>query len=329
MNETMTAVMVKEIGSFEIVSTEVPSLLVDEVLVEVAVTGLCRTDLKIIEEGHRDLVLPRIPGEEVVGRIIRKGPAVAGFSIGQRVYVYPGTWCGVCPACRQGVENLCQDMRIMGFHRHGGFAQWVAAPEKSLIPIPEGLSWEEAVFAEPLSCCLNALEKAGPLQGKKVAVWGSGPAGILLCRAARAAGAKVWSIEPDPTRRKRFGGCWPVPDERFDLCVPAVGQTSAYEEALTHLAPNGCLVIFSGLSRGAEILPLDFNRAHYLEQKIVGAYGCCFRHGRQALDLLAGGRVPVKDLISHTLPLRDLRQGLDLVKKRTGAKILLNPQPER
>jgi L-iditol 2-dehydrogenase len=325
MNETMTAVMVQEVGSFEIVSTEVPSLREDEVLVEVAVTGLCRTDLKIIEEGHRDLLLPRIPGEEVVGRIKRMGSSVTGFSLGQAVYVYPGIWCGVCPACRQGAENLCQGMRIMGFHRHGGFAQWVAAPEKSLIPIPEGLAMEEAVFAEPLSCCLNALEKAGSLQGKKTAVWGSGPAGILLARAARASGAEVWSIEPDPVRRKKFGGCWPVPDERFDCCVPAVGQASAYEEALGHLAPNGCLVVFSGLSRGSEILPLDFNRVHYLEQRIIGAYGCCYRHGRQALDLLAGGLVRVRDLISHILPLRELRQGLDLVKNRAGAKILLIP----
>jgi L-iditol 2-dehydrogenase len=324
--EEMTAVVVHEIGAYEITRVPVKGPGPDEVLIQVRITGLCRTDLKIIEVGHRDLVLPRIPGEEVVGIIREKGAAVSNFHIGQMVYVYPGRWCGQCPACRAGAENLCREMRIMGFHRDGGFAEYVTAPAQSLIPVPEGLPPEEAVFAEPLSCCLNALEQAGTLTGKSVGIWGAGPAGTLLARAAAAKGARPISVEPDDRRRERIGGFWPAPEEMFDLAIVAVGAEEAYREAWSHLAPRGLLVIFSGLAPAAAVQALDLNRVHYLEQKIAGAYGCCYRHGREALDLLAGGSVPVRDLISHRFPLTELAQGLEIVKNKSGMKILLYPK---
>jgi L-iditol 2-dehydrogenase len=323
--ETMAAVVVREIGSYKITRVPVEPPRPDEVLIQVLVTGLCRTDLKIIEAGHRDLVLPRIPGEEVVGIIREKGKAVADFQVGQMVYLYPGRWCGSCPACRAGAENLCREMRIMGFHRDGGFADYVLAPAQSLIPVPEGLSSEEAVFAEPLSCCLNALEQAGTLAGKTVGIWGAGPAGTLLARAAAVRGGIPFSMEPNEPRRKRTSGFWPVPEEMFDLAIVAVGSAEAYREAWQHLAPRGLLVIFSGLSPAAAVQSLDLNRIHYLEQRIAGAYGCCYRHGEEALRMLAEKSLVVKDLISHHLPLQDLGQGLEIVKNKKGMKVLLYP----
>jgi L-iditol 2-dehydrogenase len=112
----------------------------------------------------------------------------------------------------------------------------------------------------------------------------------------------------------------------FDLAIVAVGAEEAYREAWSHLAPRGLLVIFSGLAPAAAVQTLDLNRVHYLEQKIAGAYGCCYRHGREALDLLAGGSVPVRDLISHRFPLTELAQGLEIVKNKSGMKILLYPK---
>lgn len=121
-------------------------------------------------------------------------------------YVYPGTSCGVCDACRRGAGNLCASMQIMGFHRDGGFAEYVCAPQASLIPIPDGLPDDVAILAEPLSCCLNALERAALKAGDCVGVWGSGPAGTLIRRAAAAKGATGWTVEPHAGRRARVGG---------------------------------------------------------------------------------------------------------------------------
>jgi L-iditol 2-dehydrogenase len=321
----MKCILVKEVGRFEVASMPETHPGEDEVRIRVEVAGLCRTDLKLIRQGHRDLVLPRIPGEEVVGIVDAAGAAVEHLRKGDRVYVYPGVWCGTCPACRKGAENLCRHMRIMGFHRDGGFAEYVTVPAISVINVPDDLSPDHAVFAEPLSCCLNALELGEIAEGKTVGIWGAGPAGTLLFRAARALGAHPVAIEPDPRRRRLIGGHEMGPETSLDLCIVAVGSTQAYHAALAHLNPRGVLVVFSGLAPSEDALAISFNRLHYHEHKIVGAYGCCYRHGVRALDFIARGRVPVKDMISHRMPLENLAQALEIVQAGSGMKVLLYP----
>jgi L-iditol 2-dehydrogenase len=321
----MKAVVVEKIGSFEIKDVKMPVSGDDEVLVQVLVTGLCRTDLKLIRLGHRDLVLPRIPGEEVVGRIIGVGQRVKDFSLGQRVYVYPGTSCGTCRPCLSGAENLCTAMKIMGFHRNGGFAEFVAAPARSLIPIPDYVSEAEAVFAEPLSCCLNALELARLVKDETIAIWGAGPAGMLLARAATAMGAAPVNIDPDQRRASLANGVCEPPPGPFDVCIVAVGSMNAYCQALTRLGPRGRLVVFSGLSPDNSSTPVDLNTLHYLEQTIVGAYGCSFRHSVAALQLIGEDLIPVMDLISHRMPLQNLGDALSMVEKKKCMKIHLYP----
>ena len=350
----MQAVVIREVGGFELADVPVPEPGAGEALIRVSVTGLCRTDLKIVRHGHRDLTLPRVPGEEVVGQIVALGPEGRNaatprgadgrsaapddrpFAPGDRVYVYPGVWCGECPSCRRGAENLCRQMRIMGFHRDGGFAEYVAAPLQSLIRVPQGLGDEEAVFAEPLSCCLNALELGRVSEGDVLGVWGAGPAGTLLSRAGALRGAEVVVVEPDARRRDflvtapgappRVSAheAAPVP---LDVAVVAVGDPSAYEAAIAALAPRGRLVVFSGLLPADDAaLHVSLSAVHYHEHTFVGAYGCSFRHGVQALDLLASGRLRVDDLISHRLPLAALDEGLDLVARRAGMKVHLYPR---
>jgi len=319
----MQAIVVKAIGRFELTNVPKPSPRSGEVLIEVAVAGFCRTDLKIIEVGHRDLVLPRIPAEEVVGTVCNGGSPEDRRLIGKRVFVYPGTSCGLCSACKNGAENLCAEMRIMGFHRDGGFAQYVVSPVASIFVIPDNTSFEQAVFAEPLSCCLNALELARVEPEDQVAIWGAGPAGTLLCRATKALDAVPTVIEPDPRRRMRAGGVTGVPSGIFDAAIVATGSKEAYNQAIACLGPRGRLVVFSGLPRDAAQIPVNFNTLHYREQSITGAYGCSYRHGEQALAWIAQRRVPVADMISHRLKLDDLGIALDLVRNRAGMKILL------
>jgi L-iditol 2-dehydrogenase len=328
----MQAVLVREVGGYEHTELPVPEPGAGEALIRVSVTGLCRTDLKIIRHGHRDLTLPRVPGEEVVGEVVALGPEGAAapahqVAVGDRVYVYPGVWCGECPSCRRGAENLCRKMRIMGFHRDGGFAEYVAAPLQSLIPVPDGLSDEEAVFAEPLSCCLNALELGGVGEGDVLGIWGAGPAGTLLSRAGALRGAETVVIEPDERRRALACG-HAAPPDLVDVAIVAAGAPEAYLEAFAALAPRGRLVVFSGLLPNADdSFHVSLNRLHYYEHTVVGAYGCAFRHGEDALELLGSGRLRVDDLVSHRLPLRDLERGLDIVARRAGMKVHLYPDP--
>jgi L-iditol 2-dehydrogenase len=324
----MPSAQVVAIGRFEFREMPIQPPQEDEVLIRVAVTGLCRTDLKIVRVGHRDLVLPRVPGEEVVGTVEAAGRRVRDIKPGDGVYVYPGVWCGRCPACRAGAENLCREMQIMGFHRDGGFGPYVTAPAQSVIPLPDDLAADEAVLAEPLSCCLNALERGRLRLGENIGIWGAGPAGTLLARAASALGAHAHNIEPDRRRRDLIDGLETAGERDFDVAVVAVGDNGAYQEALAHLAPRGRLVVFSGLAPRDDRPAVSFNRLHYLEQTLVGAYGCCYRHGQEALAMIADGRVPVSDMISHRLPLLKLDEALRLVETRAGMKILLDPWQE-
>ena len=319
------AILVEQIGDFRVADLPLPVLAPRDVLVRVRVTGLCRTDLKIVRSGHRDLVLPRVPGEEVVGVVAAVGPQVSRVRAGQRVYLYPGTSCGTCPACLRDAGNLCRSMQIMGFHRDGGFAEYVATPEESIIGLPDSLADDTAIFAEPLSCCLNALERAALRPGDTVGIWGAGPAGMLLRRAAESQGAQVWTVEPDAARRARIDGHLAPPAEGCDIAVVAVGNLAAYQQALGALRPRGCLVLFSGLAPDLACQPIDFNHLHYLEQRLAGAYGCTYAHSVAAIDLLASGRLRVDDLISHRLPLAELDTGLDIVERRAGMKVLLYP----
>ncbi|MDA8125192.1 MAG: alcohol dehydrogenase catalytic domain-containing protein [Deltaproteobacteria bacterium] len=321
----MKAVVVEEIGSFTIRDIDIPQPGKGEVLIQVAVTGLCRTDLKLIRVGHRDLVLPRIPGEEVVGRICQLGENVNRYALDQRVYVYPGTSCGQCGPCKAGAGNLCRKMKIMGFHRHGGFAEYVLAPVDSLIPLPDTLTDAEAVFAEPLSCCLNALEQANLKARERIGIWGAGPAGTLLARASLAMKAAPFIIEPDDARRPLQNGYATPPEMKFDVAVVAVGSADGYGQALAHLNDRGRLVVFSGLPPEGAGQRVDFNALHYHEQTISGAYGCAFRHGQLALEYINDGRIKVSDMVSHRLPLEELDQALDLVEKRQCMKIHLYP----
>ena len=321
----MQAIVVKAIGRFELTNVPKPSPRSGEVLIEVAVAGFCRTDLKIIEVGHRDLVLPRIPAEEVVGTVCDCGSPEDRHLIGKRVYVYPGTSCGFCIPCKNGAENLCAEMRIMGFHRDGGFAQYVVSPVASILEIHGNTSFEQAVFAEPLSCCLNALELSQLKKGETIAIWGGGPAGTLLSRAALAIGANVVVIETDERRRKLIQGLSCVPDEMFDVAIVAAGSCDAYEQAIRHLNLRGRLIVFSGLAPDNAKQSIDLNQLHYNEQSVTGAYGCSYRHGEQALKWISEAKVVVTDMISHRLPLRELSQALNLVRNRLGMKILLYP----
>lgn len=322
----MKAINVSALNEFVWGERDIPKPGTGEVLVKVAVTGLCRTDLKLIRSGHRDLILPRIPGEEAVGVVEELGPKTESVPVGTRAYIYPGEWCGTCPPCISGAENLCRQMRIMGFHRDGGFAEYVVVPAKSLIPLDDHCSFGDAVFAEPLSCCLNAIELSRLKPGETVAIWGAGPAGTLLKRLSSHIGADVVVIDPDSTRRERCGALEGVSGRLFDVCIPAVGNETAYREAIDHLAPRGRLVAFSGLPTNSSYHAADFNRLHYLEQTVVGAYGCAYRHGKTALDLITSGAIEVSDLISHTLPLSELSKALDMVAERICMKIHLNPQ---
>ena len=149
--------------------------------------AVCRTDAKMWSQGHRDLHLPRVPGHEMV--VTDDG--------GSRFAVWPGKSCGHCRYCMAGRENLCEEMKIMGFHTDGGFAPRVRVPLSGLVPLPEVLSDPVACFAEPVGCVFNLLDKVKPVAGERVIIYGGGTMGLITALAFMDLGAQVLVIEKE------------------------------------------------------------------------------------------------------------------------------------
>lgn len=272
--------------------------------------GVCRTDAKMWNEGHRDLALPRVPGHEVV----------AADEAGQPFAVWPGRSCGRCPHCRGGRANLCTAMEILGFHRDGGFAQWVRVPESVLVPVPHGTPPLLAALAEPAGCALHALEMLRIQADERVLICGGGTMGLLAALACLESGARPTVVEKSEHKIAHTAGflkhtgieCCPAPPENaFDAALTACPDPDAFRLATERLAKGGRLSLFSGMTKDASIAAEVLNLIHYKEVQVYGAYGLCREDLATALDLIHSRPRAFELLLEGVVPLYRVPDLLD------------------
>jgi L-iditol 2-dehydrogenase len=272
----------------------------DEVLVEVEVALTDGTDAKTFARGH-PLLLAETPssfGHEFAG---------VDVATGRRVVAANSAPCGVCAACRRGEETLCEDRPFL----NGAYAEYVVVPariaERNMLPIPDGLAPEVAAMVEPLACCLHGAERAEIDSGQTVAVLGLGPIGLMLCAAARDAGAEVIAVGRRPERRELATsfGAQPGDGVGADIVIEAAGTADAWQAAVDLVRPGGRVVFFGGRERGSEV-PVDTFRLHYEELTLRGAFHHAPRHVRAALAFLASGAYPWEELITHRVGLEEV-----------------------
>jgi L-iditol 2-dehydrogenase len=177
----MKRALLKQIGELVVVKTRQPSLPPGGILVAMEAGAICRTDIKIVRRGHRDLAYPRVLGHEGVGVIIESENPL--FKAGLRVAIYPGAYCGICDACKSGHTGRCRTLLIYGFNKDGFFQTVVPFAEGeiiSLVPVPLNLKKEVAVLAEPLACCLSAMDKFKQISKGVALIIGAGAMGSLF-----------------------------------------------------------------------------------------------------------------------------------------------------
>src|SRR4051794_20837258 len=175
----------------------VPALGPRDVEVRIEAGGICGSDLHYYHDGGFGTVRlkePMILGHEIAGTVARVGSEVASTTPGQRVAVNPSRPCGACRYCQEGLQHHCLDMRFYGSamrfpHVQGGFREVLVCDAAQAVPVPPAMTAAQAAFAEPFAVCLHAVNRAGPLLGKRVLVTGAGPNGALTVIAARRAGA--------------------------------------------------------------------------------------------------------------------------------------------
>lgn len=244
-----------------------------EVALRVLCCAICRTDARMWREGHRDLVLPRVPGHEIA----------AVDPLTDRLYtVWPGEVCGNCPACLAGRENLCDKMRIIGFHRDGGLAAEVVVPRESLIPVKDGLDPVLVTFAEPVACLLNPLPRLAPRMGEHALVVGGGVLGMLAALVLREEGCRVTVLEISAEKIARqlplatAAGVellQATNRAEFDLAITCCASPAGFAGAVGKLRKGGRLAFFSGLEKNNAIDGNLLNLIHYRELAVIGSYG--------------------------------------------------------
>ncbi|MBO1752281.1 zinc-dependent dehydrogenase [Actinotalea sp. BY-33] len=327
-----------------------PSAGPREVKIRVRACSTCGTDVKISRFGHHHIHPPRVMGHEIAGEVVETGGEVSGWAVGDRVQVIAAIPCGECAFCAKDQMNICPNQVSMGYHFDGGFAEYMVVPENvlkvdGLNRIPEGLSFAEASVAEPLACALNAQELVRINPGDDVVVVGSGPIGCLHVRLARSFGAaRVFLVELSRERldmaadlvnpdaaicsedEDALARILELTDGRgVDVAITAAASGAAQEQALPMLARGGRISFFGGLPKDNPTITLDSNLVHYSELTIVGANGSSPEHNKRALQLIADGKVPVKDLITHLLPLDQVLEGIGIVQRGEAIKVTIEP----
>ena len=160
-----------------------------DVLIKIKRIGICGSDIHVYHGQHPFTKFPVTQGHEVSGQIAALGADVTQFQIGQKVTIEPQLVCGVCHPCRHGKYNLCEELKVMGFQTTGAASEYFSVDAARITALPQEMSYDEGAMIEPLAVAVHAANRAGDIAGRKIAVLGAGPIGILLAQSVNALGA--------------------------------------------------------------------------------------------------------------------------------------------
>jgi L-idonate 5-dehydrogenase len=313
---------------------------VGQVSIAVKRGGICGSDLHYYRHGGFGTIRlqePMILGHEVAGQVTALGSGVTNLKIGDAVAVSPSRACGRCMYCQRGQQNQCLDMMFYGSamrmpHVQGAFQQLLVAEARQCHKVADGISMEEAAFAEPFAVTLHAIVRAGSLANKRVLVTGCGPIGALAIVSARTHGAQelVATDVSDFTLglARKVGadhtvnvathaeGMMPFKSNKgsFDILIEASGNQQALRLGLEVLRPRGILI---QLGLGGEVT-IPQNLIVTKEIEIRGS----FRFHEEfalAVDLINRRRVDLKPLLTEVVPLQEAERGFQLAGDRARA----------
>lgn len=342
----MKAAILTDVGKLSIQDAPMPQPDSGGVVVRIEACAICTTDVKIYRHGYSGFQPPLILGHELSGTIHALGSCVTGWQKGDRVAVGPNIACSDCWFCLRGFPTACDNLKIIGVHMDGGFAEFVHIPDEAvkggcLNLIPSGVSFEEAALIDPLSCAINASELSGIREGDTVVVIGAGPTGCLNVEVAKSLGAKVILVQRSPQRLKNahFAEadvyiCAGTEDVKSrvrqetegrgaDAVIVACNSSQAQEDALELVRKRGSVNFFGGLPKNEPTIKLNSNLVHYRELFITGTHGGSSEHCRRAVSLIATGKIKAKRYLTHQFYLEELLAGIETVERKEGLKTII------
>lgn len=318
-----------------------PKIKDDEVLVKVRAVGICGSELHAFEGVSQRRTPPLVMGHEFSGEIVELGKNVNNLKIGEKVTVDPLKRCGTCTPCVRGQGSVCRNVKLLGLHTSGAFAEYVAVPALNCYVLPENVSFEEGAMAEPLAVGIRAVNSTDVRLGDTTVVIGAGIIGTMTLKAAKAAGAGLLIVSDVVDYRldysKKLGADITINSKTddpvtkvmeltngsgADVVFEAVGLEATVQQGLRMLGIGGKLTIIGMLSKN---MNLDVLSIVTRELQIRGSYAYAQDDFRRALNYLCNRKIDVKSLITNIMPLEKVKDGFEMLSEKRGnvLKIIL------
>ena len=317
----------------------IPEPGADEILVKVISCGICGSD---ISEWYR---LPRAPlvlGHEIGAEVVKSGSNVKKFSPGDRVFVAPKVPCMECYYCENGHEPVCSNVKD---RLPGGFAQFLVVPsglvEKGTYLLPPTLSYDQSTFIEPLACVVRSQRLGAMKENRHVVVLGCGMSGLLHLKLAKARGCRTTAVDVSDNRlafAKKVGadivinGASNLSDQlvaahgrKADVVMLCTSALPAITQAWQCVDKGGTIVFFAVPDPGKEVT-IPINDFWMKEIRIQTSYYCGPTDIAESIKMIEEKLVSVEDMITHRLPLDDIREGFRLVcEAKDSIKVIIKP----
>ncbi|MBI4424412.1 MAG: zinc-binding dehydrogenase [Elusimicrobia bacterium] len=340
----MRAVMYYGPQEIKLVELPIPKPGPGEALVRIGAALTCGTDFKAYRQGHRVLLgnLPAPFGHELAGTIEEVGAGVEAFRPGMRVVAANSAPCDRCPYCARGQNQLCDRLKL----HNGAYAEYNLLPaaivKHNLYELPPTLDFKEGALAEPLACAIHGVDVMRVEAGERVAIIGAGTMSLLMIQVLRARGAQVLVIGRSTDRlalAARAGAHVIVSALDRDIlevargwtdglgpdCVfEAVGKPDTWTQAIAMARKGGRVCLFGGCAMGTRVA-VDAHRVHYEQLQLQGVFHHTPRYFRQAVDLLASGRVKTELLIASSIPLSEVPSYFARMHHQSNPKVAVIP----
>ena len=291
-----------------------------DALVRVKAAGVCHSDAHYRAGRSPAFPLPLTLGHEVAGVVESVGAAVENFKPGDRVCVHYLTSCGQCPECRSGTEQFCPTAAMIGKHRDGGFAEFIAIPARNLFRLPEEIPFEVgAIMMCSSATALHALKKARLKAGESVAIYGLGGLGVSAVQLARTFGAReVYGIDIKPAKLQliqSFGVIGidasrvdPVRELRrltngrgVDVALELIGLPLTMHQAVLSLAPQGRAALAGISDKPLEVNP--YSEILNKEAEIIGVSDHLGQELPMLIEFVRQGKLNLSHVVSRVIGL--------------------------